>query len=196
MHHSDLFAITALLAGSTMPAQAKPQPRRRDRGIELIAIIKLVKSALLILAGLGVLTLLTPSAHSAAREWLLDLSSTRVQELVGRGLKLLSAPARLTGIAVASLVYGALFAVEGVGLWLEKRWAEYLTVIATGSLIPLELYELARKLTPIRAAALVFNIAAVVYLIVRLRKSSDTPSVSGERTQGKQLGTLRAKGRA
>jgi len=31
---------------------------------------------------------------------------------------------------------------EGVGLALRKRWAEYLTIIATSSLIPLEVYEL------------------------------------------------------
>ena len=42
------------------------------------------------------------------------------------------------------LFYGSLFATEGIGVWLERRWTEYLTIIATGSLVPFELYELIR----------------------------------------------------
>ena len=70
---------------------------------------------------------------------------------------------------LASISYGLLFATEGVGLWLEKRWAEYLTIIATGSFIPFELYELVRKLTAVRTGALVTNTFAVAYLVYRLR---------------------------
>ena len=60
--------------------------------------------------------------------------------------------------------------VEGIGLWFGRRWAEYLTVIATGLLIPLEIYELARKFTTPRVVALIVNVAIVIYLIVQLRQ--------------------------
>ena len=58
--------------------------------------------------------------------------------------------------------------MEGVGLWLGRRWAEYLTVIATGSLIPFEIYEMVRKLSPPRLIALILNVAVVIYLIYRI----------------------------
>jgi uncharacterized membrane protein (DUF2068 family) len=67
------------------------------------------------------------------------------------------------------LVYAALLLTEGCGLLLRRRWAEYLTVVATGALVPLEVYEIARHRTWTRLAVLVVNIAIVWYLIARLR---------------------------
>jgi uncharacterized membrane protein (DUF2068 family) len=63
-----------------------------------------------------------------------------------------------------------LFAIEGWGLWREKRWAEYLTVIVTASLIPLEIWEIIRHLTWLKVAALALNIAIVLYLLHLLRR--------------------------
>ena len=60
--------------------------------------------------------------------------------------------------------------VEGTGLWLDKLWAEYLTVIATALLLPLELYELVRKPTALKAGGIAVNVAIVVYLILVLRR--------------------------
>ena len=147
--------------------------RRRDRGIELIALFKMVKAVLLILAGAGMLSLLRPSAAALVHEWLGAITMVRGQQIIHRALSLLDAtPVHLGGIGVASICYGLLFAVEGVGLWLERRWAEYLTVFVTSSLVPFEVYELVRKVSWPRALALVINVAAVVYLIIRLRQGS------------------------
>jgi len=74
----------------------------------------------------------------------------------------------ITGIA--ALGYGLLESVEGVGLWLDQLWAEYLTVIATSLLIPLELYELARKPTLLKAAGIAVNLVIVAYLARALRR--------------------------
>jgi Predicted membrane protein len=71
----------------------------------------------------------------------------------------------LAAVAVGLLVYGALQLVEAVGLWLLKRWGEYFAVVATSLGIPIELYELAEKVTVIRVGALVLNLAAVIYLV-------------------------------
>ena len=146
-------------------------PVRRDRGILLIALFKLVKALLLILAGAGVLSLLRPSAAGEVHEWLTEFTVARGQQLVQRAIVLLNVatPRQLTEVGLVSICYGLLFATEGVGLWLERRWAEYLTLFATGSLIPFELYELVRKVTTLRTLALVANLTAVVYLIYRLR---------------------------
>lgn len=66
--------------------------------------------------------------------------------------------------------YGVLELVEGVGLWLEKVWAEFLTVIATSLLVPFEVYELVRRPSPLKAAGIVVNVLIVLYLIWHLRR--------------------------
>ena len=73
-------------------------------------------------------------------------------------------PSRFALIGTASCVYASVFIAEGWGLWTGKRWAEWLTVIATASLIPFEAWEVTRHVTPLRVGALVANVAIVVYL--------------------------------
>jgi uncharacterized membrane protein (DUF2068 family) len=75
----------------------------------------------------------------------------------------------ITLLIVVALAYMVLEAVEAVGLWKEQRWAEYLTAIATASLLPLEIYELTERVTVLRIGALVVNLAILVYLVVRKR---------------------------
>jgi uncharacterized membrane protein (DUF2068 family) len=69
----------------------------------------------------------------------------------------------LVGAAVT--VYAVLEGIEAIGLWYQKRWAEYLTFIATTALLPLEIYELTRTVSPLKIIALIVNIAVVVYLL-------------------------------
>jgi uncharacterized membrane protein (DUF2068 family) len=72
--------------------------------------------------------------------------------------------------ALFALGYGLLELVEGTGLWLHQLWAEYLTVVATSLLIPLELYELARHPTALKAGGLAVNVLVVAYLVYLLRR--------------------------
>lgn len=73
----------------------------------------------------------------------------------------------ITGIALAA--YAGLEGVEAVGLWRGRRWAEYLTFVATIVLIPLEVYEIVRRPTALKAVTLVVNVAIALYLIVAKR---------------------------
>ena len=59
--------------------------------------------------------------------------------------------------------------VEAVGLWYQKRWAEYLTFIATAAFLPLEVYELTRTLSPLKFLTLILNLAVVAYLLLAKR---------------------------
>ena len=77
---------------------------------------------------------------------------------------------KLEELSFGSFFYAALVLTEGVGLWMKKRWAEYFTIIMTCSLIPLELYEIAKRFTVTRIAFLVVNLAIVWYLFIQLRK--------------------------
>jgi len=96
-------------------------------------------------------------------------------------------PARLELVALGAFLYAGLFTVEGVGLWLRLRWAEYLTVIATTPFLPLEVFELIKQLTLPRVTALLVNLLVVAYLIYRLRRSrpedhaSPTPLIGGSK---------------
>ena len=65
--------------------------------------------------------------------------------------------------------YGILQVVEATGLWLLKRWGEYFAVVATSLGIPIEIYELAEKLTAVRIGALAINVAAVLYILLSKR---------------------------
>jgi uncharacterized membrane protein (DUF2068 family) len=71
----------------------------------------------------------------------------------------------LTLVAVGLFSYAALQLVEGVGLWLLKRWGEYVAVVGTSVFLPLEAYELTHKITVLKVVALLINLAAVVYLV-------------------------------
>jgi uncharacterized membrane protein (DUF2068 family) len=79
-------------------------------------------------------------------------------------------PGRFHVIGAGMLFYAALLLTEGIGLMYRKRWAEYLTIVATASFIPLELYELARRVSAPRLAVLLVNVAIVIYLFVRVRR--------------------------
>jgi uncharacterized membrane protein (DUF2068 family) len=71
-------------------------------------------------------------------------------------------------IVTTSLFYSALLSTEGVGLLLQKVWAEFLTSIITASFIPIEIYALARHATIARISLLLVNILVVAYLVFRL----------------------------
>ncbi|MFC5907651.1 DUF2127 domain-containing protein [Streptacidiphilus monticola] len=71
--------------------------------------------------------------------------------------------------AVALVVYAAIEIVEGFGLWAAKRWAEYLTVVATAAFLPLEGYELHEHVSAVKIVTLVLNTLAVVYILFAKR---------------------------
>jgi uncharacterized membrane protein (DUF2068 family) len=75
----------------------------------------------------------------------------------------------LTKIGFVVAAYAVLEGLEAVGLWLQKRWAEYLAFIATTALLPLELYELSHRFSVLKVLTLILNIAIVVYLLVAKR---------------------------
>ena len=86
---------------------------------------------------------------------------------IERGFSLQSDTIKLVGAVFA--VYAAVEGIEAWGLWYQKRWAEYLTFLVTASLLPLEVYELAHRLTPFKALAFVINVAVVAYLLFAKR---------------------------
>jgi uncharacterized membrane protein (DUF2068 family) len=148
------------------------KPHHHDRFMQAIAVFKFFKAILFVLAALGAFGLMQQGIADRAREWGSQIAFTSGQHLVRRVIMMLTGLSRskIGALGLVALFYAALFATEGVGLWRERRWAEYLTVIATGSLIPFEIWEIAHRPTPLKFATFVANVVVVVYLIVRLRR--------------------------
>jgi uncharacterized membrane protein (DUF2068 family) len=74
---------------------------------------------------------------------------------------------RVAGVVI--IAYAILEGVEAVGLWRARRWAEYLTFVATVLLVPLEVYEIIHRPTALKGLTLVINLAIVVYLVIAKR---------------------------
>jgi uncharacterized membrane protein (DUF2068 family) len=154
----------------------------RDRIVlRLIAVDRLVHFIVLGLLGVGVL------AFAANRNALRD-AFYRVLTALQGGVA--GGPVQTTGhvgilheldrlftlrtgtlkvVGIALLAYAALEGVEAVGLWFAKRWAEYLTFVSTTVLLPLEVYEIVNKPTPLKVIGFLINLAVVVYLLLRKR---------------------------
>jgi len=154
-----------------MPSRRR-QGRHHDGVMVTIALFRLIKAVLLILLGIAALELLDVRTTAALRSWVAALPYATEHEVVRRALAKITtaSPTRKELAAVVAFAYGALFATEGVGLWLEKTWAEYLTIIATTSFIPFEIYEVTKRVAVLRVAVLLANAAIVVYLIWRVRR--------------------------
>ncbi len=78
-------------------------------------------------------------------------------------------PSTLTLLTLALIAYALVEVIEGVGLWLLKRWGEYFAVVATSVFLPLEIHDLAKGITMTRVVTFSINVAAVVYLLISKR---------------------------
>jgi uncharacterized membrane protein (DUF2068 family) len=94
----------------------------------------------------------------------------------------------LVKIAIVVALYAALEGAETVGLWLQKRWAEYLTFVATTLLLPLEVYELSRRFSALKIVTLIINVAVVVYLLVAKRLFGIRGGATAEREERERDG--------
>jgi uncharacterized membrane protein (DUF2068 family) len=162
-------------------AVAKHRPRQkpgaagsRDALLSAIAIFKVAKALLLVAIGLGALTLLKPAMAHEFERWATAFAwrlSPRAVPAVEDSLARLHG-SRLSLVGAAAFLYAGLFLVEGIGLWMERRWAEYLTIIATSSFVPFEVYELVRHVTLPRAVTLAVNLLVVGYLIRKVKRKT------------------------
>jgi uncharacterized membrane protein (DUF2068 family) len=157
--------------------------RPHQTGSVLIALFKLVKGALLLLVGLGLLKLMhadIATLFSRLIEALhLNADSRIIHALVLKVDAL--QPHSVLVAALVSLGYAGMLLLEGIGLWLERSWAAYLTVISTSLLLPFELYEVIDRVSMIRVGVLVLNLVIVLYLLIQLKKHTLHSRVSAAR---------------
>jgi uncharacterized membrane protein (DUF2068 family) len=140
--------------------------------IRLVAVFKLFKAALLIATGIGILKLIHADVADQLDQWIRMLGFDPGSRYLDHAIQRITntPPQRFRELGIGSFIYAALFLTEGTGLWLLKRWAEWFTVITTGSLVPLEAYEIYRHPTAIRILVLTLNIVIVGYLLYRIEQ--------------------------
>src|SRR6204780_408794 len=123
-----------------MTVPADKAPKVRFGVLRTIALYKLVKVILLLLVAYGELRLRDASLAAKLLSWAQARPYGLEHRIVAPFLEWFSglSVSRVYVFRIAALAYAAVFAVEGIGLWMEKRWAEWLTTIIIASLIPLE----------------------------------------------------------
>ena len=141
-------------------------------GLVLIGIYRLIEGLFLIAAGIGALRLLHGDYQETLTHWVhvlrIDPDNHYIHGLLARALNV--SPHRLRELSVGTFIYAGLRLTEGLGLIARKRWAEWLTVIATAIFIPIEVWEMMRHFTLLRAGVFVVNALVVAYLIWTIRK--------------------------
>ncbi len=149
-----------------------PRHKLKNRWLELIAAYKILQAMLLIAVGVGALRLV----HKDVADLLMDIVRALHRNPEGRFVSFLLDKAALVNdhllrrFSLFVFAYAALGMLEGVGLLLEKAWAEYLTAIITASFLPFEVIELSHRVTPIKISFLVVNLAVLGYLVFHLMR--------------------------
>jgi uncharacterized membrane protein (DUF2068 family) len=144
--------------------------------LRLLALERLIRGLLLVALAYGiykfdgargslrkVLNEYLPLLRPVADRLGVDLESAGPVKLIEKALA--THQSTLYWVAAGVLAYGVLELVEATGLWLMKRWGEYVAVVGTAIFLPLEIYEITEKITWLRVVALVVNVFAVVYLL-------------------------------
>jgi uncharacterized membrane protein (DUF2068 family) len=149
----------------------KQTPRERTLTIHLISIEKTIKAIVLIVVGFKLLSLVNQDVHAWASDFVtrhgIDVGNRFVHAALERLIGVTSS--QIVTFSVVAFVYSTVLLIEAVGLWFQKRWAEYLTAISTALLMPLEIYEIYERFTFVRVAVLLINAFIVWYLATRLR---------------------------
>ena len=148
------------------PSHFSPQ-HRHDKGLVLIAAYKLLQALLFAALGVGAVKLVGKDAAEVlgrVADHLHFNSEWRLVEFILDKASLLNDPL-LRRIGLAAFAYAALGILEGTGLYLEKAWGEYLTLIITASFLPWEIIEILRRVTLFRAGLLAANVLVFFYLL-------------------------------
>jgi uncharacterized membrane protein (DUF2068 family) len=146
--------------------------RHHNKGLVAIAIFKWFKALILLVLTIGLLKMVHADVAEAAEKAIRALRVDPDNRYLGWLLAKLYLvdDKKLETLSALSFAYSALFLVEGTGLYFEKHWAEYLTIIATASFIPLEVYELIKEPNIIKGILLLLNVGIVVFLVVIVRR--------------------------
>jgi uncharacterized membrane protein (DUF2068 family) len=135
-------------------------------GLHVVAIFEAAKGLLVLFAGFGVLAYIHKDLHLAAEHLVrrFHLNPARHFPRIFLDLADNVTDAQLWLLALSALFYAVIRLVEAYGLWLQRRWAEWFGLVAGAIYVPIEIFEVLRKVTWPRVTLLIVNMAIVVYL--------------------------------
>lgn len=148
-----------------------------NRVLRSIAVFKFVEALIVSAFGFGALKLLNPNAVGWIGNRITTLPFRSAQVFAQKLLNQLSgvSPHEIESLGIGAFALAAIFLTEGVGLWIEARWAEWLAVVATSLFVPLEILELLHRVTTPKLLALVVNLLVVGYLVLRIVATGHRP---------------------
>jgi len=146
--------------------------QKKDHALRAIAYFKLVKGAALFVLAIGVLHLMHRDVGEMLEHW---FNKLRIDPENRYAASLLSKAGLLNErkievVSALTFVYSAMFLTEGGGLFFQKRWAEWFSVIATASFIPVEIFEVCKHVSIVKLILVAANMGIVGFLIFRLQK--------------------------
>lgn len=143
-----------------------PNPRKHRAGLVVIASYKLLGAMVCVAIGVGALKLIGKDIEDVLARIATDLRlpESRFVNMIFDRAQLLDDP-MLKRIGFAAFCYAAVGVLEAIGLYLEKTWGEFLTLIITASFLPLEIHEIMRRLTWVRVGMFTVNMLVLIYLI-------------------------------
>lgn len=154
------------MTGSRSHLALKDHHKHRA-GLVLIAFYKLLGALLFIAIGVGALRLLHKDIGDVVWHELIEVlrmnPESRVVNFIFQKAQLLNDPV-LRRIGLAAFSYAALGILEAIGLYLEKAWGEFLTLVITASFLPFELHEIVRRVTWIRVSVFAVNATVLLYM--------------------------------
>ena len=165
------------------------EEHRRVRYLKLIALFKILKGVLLLALGFSLLFLdYRPAWLDQISDWADDqllLHHSKVVTFLLNKLQAALSGGALRATGILSLFYCAVLFTEGIGVYMQKRWAEFLMIFATGTLIPLEIrhtwHRLMRHEPFIGPLVLLLANAFIVwFLYMVLRRDKKAPAVKRE----------------
>jgi uncharacterized membrane protein (DUF2068 family) len=135
--------------------------------LRVVAIFEASKGVLVLLVGLGILSLVHHSAQDIGEEIVerfhLNLARKHPRILIYAATHLDNS--NLRWLALGALLYSTARFIEAYGLWRVRSWAEWFAILSGGIYLPLELYELIHHPTVVKAVILVINAGIVGYLV-------------------------------
>jgi len=143
------------------------------RGVRLIAVFEALKGTLVLVAGFGLLSLVHRDLQAIA-ELLVrhsHLDPARHYPRVFMEAASHMGDSRLRSLAALAFLYAVVRLVEAYGLWHMRLWAEWFAIIAGSVYLPVEIYEIFKRVTWMRATVLLINVFIVAYLVRVLLRS-------------------------
>ncbi len=143
-----------------------------ERGLLLVGLFKLSKAIFFTAVGAGALDLMNKNISDVVMRVIDALRIDPERHFVGILMEHVGVidSHQLKRAGILSFLYAMVCVVEGTGLMLEKRWAEYFTVTLTSLGLPWEAYELFHRYSPYKVGLLVINIVVLIYLVWILKK--------------------------